>query len=106
MKAIIRFLTWLAANTRLLYAFLVALLVHVTLIAALGWIKIGASRPRIVASFDAGVLPPSAADQDAQGPNAAAHDFDYNGPQLGAGGGTSGAGPGGVPTAAGGTPES
>ena len=53
MKAIIKFLTWLAANTRLLYAFLVALLIHVTLIAAFGWIKIGANRPRIVASFDA-----------------------------------------------------
>jgi len=106
MKAIIKFLAWLAANTRLLYAFLVALLLHVALIAAFGWIKIGDNRPRIVASFDAGVLPPPVADKDAQGPNAATRDFDYNGPTLGAGGGTTGKGPGGVPTAGGGTPES
>ena len=105
MKAIIKFLTWLAANTRLLYAFLVALLIHVTLIAAFGWIRIGANRPRIVASFDAGVRPP-ATDKDAQGPNAASRDFDYNGPTLGAGGGTTGTGSGGVPTAGGGTAES
>jgi hypothetical protein len=89
-----------------LYAFLVALLIHVTLIAAFGWIKIGVNRPRIVASFDAGVLPPPAADRNAQGPNAASHDFDYNGPTLGAGGGTMGKGPGGNPTAGGGTVES
>ncbi|MGO9243193.1 MAG: hypothetical protein ACLP0A_04545 [Verrucomicrobiia bacterium] len=106
MKAFIKFLTWLAANTRLLYAFLVALLIHVTLIAAFGWIKIGANRPRIVASFDAGVLPPPTADKDAQSPNVASHEFDYNGPTLGAGGGTGGNGPGGVPTAGGGTAES
>ena len=106
MKAIIKFLTWLSANTRLLYAFLIALLIHVTLIAAFGWIKIGANRPRIVAAFDAGVLPPSAADKDVQGQTAAFHDFDYNGPTLGAGGGTSERVPGGVPTAGGGTTES
>ena len=105
MKAIIKFLTWLAANTLLLYAFLVALLIHVTLIAAFGWIKMGGNRPRIVASFDAGVLPPPAVDKEAQVQNAA-HDFDYNGPTFDAGGGTSGTGPGGIPTAGGGTPES
>ncbi len=106
MKAIIKFLTWLSANTRLLYAFLVALLIHVTLIAAFGWIKIGANRPRIVAAFDAGVLPPPAADKGVQGQTAASHDFDYNGPTLGAGGGMSETGPGGIPTAGGGAPES
>jgi hypothetical protein len=106
MKAIIKFLRWLAANTRLLYAFLIALLIHVTLIAAFGWIKIGANRPRIVAVFDAGVLPPPATDKDTQGPNAASHDFDYNSPTLGAGGGTMRKGPAGIPTAGGGAPES
>jgi len=106
MKAIIRFLVWLAANTRLLYAFLVALLIHVTLIAAFGWIKIGATRPRIVATFDAGVLPPRTVDKVAQGQNTLDRNFDYNGPTLGAGDGTMGKGPGGVPTAGGGTPES
>jgi hypothetical protein len=106
MKAIIKFLTWLAANMLLLYAFLIALLIHVSLIAALGWIKIGANHPRIVASFDASVLPPPAADKDAQAPNAGSHDFDYSGSILGSGGGTMGKGPGGVPTAGGGTPES
>ncbi len=105
MKAIIKSLAWLATNTRLLYAFLVALLIHVTLIAAFGWIKISANRPRIVATFDAGVLPPSAAEKDAQRQNAPDRNFDYNGPTLGAGGGTMGKGPGGVPTAGGGTPE-
>jgi len=79
MNAIIKFLIWSAANTRLLYAFLIALLIHVTLIAALGWIKIGINRPRIVASFDAGVLPPPAADKSTQGPNTASRGFDYNG---------------------------
>jgi hypothetical protein len=106
MRAIIKFLAWLAANTRLLYAFLIALLIHVTLIAAFGWIKIGANRPRIVASFEAGVLPPPVTDKNAQAPNTASHDFDYNGPTLGAGGGTMGKGPGGVPTAGGGTADS
>src|SRR5258708_7881687 len=106
MRAIIKFLTWLAANTHLLYAFLAALLIHATLIAALSWIKVGANRPRIVARFDAGVLPPSAADRDTQDQNATAHDLDYNGPTLGAGGGTMGKGAGGVPTAGGGTVES
>jgi hypothetical protein len=106
MKAIIKFLTWLAANTRLLYAFLVALLIHVALIAAFGWVRIGANRPRIVASFDAGVLPPLAVDKDVHDPNTASRNFDYNGSTLGAGGGTSGTGPGGIPTAGGGTPES
>jgi hypothetical protein len=106
MNAIIKFLTWSAANTRLLYAFLIALLIHVALIAALGWIKIGVNRPRIVASFDAGVLPPPTADKNAPGPNTAYRGFDYNGPTFGAGGGTVGEGPGGVPTAGGGAAES
>src|ERR1017187_4043540 len=106
MKAIIRFLTWLVANTRLLYAFLIALVIHVTLIAAFGWMKIGANRPRFIASFDAGVLPLPVADKSAQDPSTTSRDFHYNGPTLGTGGGTIGKGPGGVPTAGGGTPES
>src|ERR1700733_15016955 len=106
MKAIIKFLAWLAANTLLLYAFLIALLIHVALIAALGWIKIGVNRPKIVASFDTSVLPPAVTDKDAQGLKVPSHDSDYNGATLGAGGGTVGKGPGGVPTAGGGTPES
>src|SRR5271170_4639008 len=102
MKAIIKFLAWLAANTLLLYAFLVALLIHLTLIAALGWIKIGANRPRYVASFNADVLPPSTTpDKDTQNPNVTHRELDYNGPSLGEGGGTTGNGPGGVPTAGG-----
>lgn len=105
MKAIVKFLTWLAANTRLLYAFLVALLIHVTLIVAFAWIKIGTNRPRIVASFDAGVLPPPATDKAASSQNAAPRDFDHNGPTLGEGGGTTGKGPGGIRTAGGGMAE-
>jgi hypothetical protein len=107
MKAIIKFLAWLAANTVLLYAFLVALLIHLTLIAALGWIKTGANRPRYVASFSADILPPSTTpDKDTQNPKVTHSDLDYAGPTLGEGGGTTGKGPGGIPTAGGGSAES
>jgi hypothetical protein len=106
MKTIIRFLAWLAANTQLLYAFLVALLIHLTLVAAFGWIKVGVARPRFVASFDAGSIPPLIPEKDVQDPNAASRDFDYNGLTAGAGGGTTGRGPGGIPTAGGGMPTS
>ncbi|MGA2603905.1 MAG: prenyltransferase/squalene oxidase repeat-containing protein [Verrucomicrobiia bacterium] len=105
MKTIIKLLAWFAANTRLLCCFLVALLIHVALIGAFGRVRLEANRPRIVASFDAGPLPPPANTKEAEDPNAAYRDLDYGGQTLGAGGGTAGKGSGGVPTAGGGTPE-
>ncbi|HVM59581.1 MAG TPA: hypothetical protein VMV72_01840 [Verrucomicrobiae bacterium] len=96
MRSIIRFLSWFAANTRLLYCFLVALLIHVALLAACGWITFGAARPRTVAVFDASTVPPPVPPESAV--NRTATDRDYDIAALGAGGGTGGKGLGGVPT--------
>ena len=94
-----RFITWLMGLTRLMRYFVVAVLFHVMLLAILGSIKIVAILPKIVAAFDAPVLPP--AREEEPDPFAAYRDFEYNGPTLGGGGGTGGKGPGGTPTASG-----
>ncbi len=106
MKTAKKFLRWLAANTLLLHAFLTALLIHVTLIAAFALIKVGTSRPRFVATFDGGAIPPPSAEKKIQSSSASSRGFDYSAPTLGAGGGTGGEGPGGIPTAGGGAVES
>jgi hypothetical protein len=101
-----KFLVWWMAQKRFMRYFVIALLLHVGLLAVLGSIKIVAVVPKIVASFEAARLPQLPADKESDDPNAAYRDFEYKGPTLGAGGGTPGKGPGGVPTAAGGTPGS
>jgi hypothetical protein len=101
-----RFLAWLMAQTHIVRYFVIALLLHVALLAILGSIRIVTILPKIVASFDAVPLPPAASDKEPDDPNAVYRDFEYKGRTLGGGGGTPGKGPGGVPTAGGGTPES
>jgi len=105
MKAITRtFPTWLIAQTRLMRYFVIALLVHVALLAVLGSIKMVASLPKVTASFEGAPLPSPSGDREPDDPNAVYRDFEYKGPTLGGGGGTPGKGAGGVPTA-GSTPE-
>lgn len=94
------------AQRRIARYFVIALLLHVALLALVGRRAFEAFQPKIVASFDAAPLPPPRAEKEPDAPNAAYGDFEYKGPTLGGGGGTSGKGPGGVPTAGGGTPES
>ena len=101
-----RFLAWLMAQTHIVRYFVIALLLHVALLAILGSIRIVAILPKIVASFDAAPLPPAGSDKEPDDPNAVYRDFEYNGRTRGGGGGTGGKGPGGVPTAGRGTPES
>ena len=88
------------AQTRLMRYFIIALLLHVALLAVLGSIKIVAILPKVVASFEGAPLPAKEPDD----PNAVYRNFEYKGPTVGGGGGTPGKGAGGVPTA-GGTPE-
>ena len=95
-------LEWLMAQTRFLRYFIIALLLHVALIAVLGSIKIVAILPKMTASFEGAPLP--SADKEPDDPNAVYRDFEYRGPTLGGGGGTPGKGAGGIPTA-GGVPE-
>ena len=98
-----KFFAWFLSQTRLMRYFIIALLFHVLILAVVGSMKIVAVIPRIVAAFEGAPLPPlPEAEPD---PFAAYRDFDYTGPTLGGGGGTGGKGPGGVPTAGGGTPE-
>ncbi len=92
------------AQTRLMRYFIIALLLHVALLAILGSIKIVAILPKVVASFEGTPLPPPPADKEPDDPNAVYRDFEYKGATVGGGGGTPGKGAGGVPTA-GGTPE-
>src|SRR5882724_2661487 len=105
MKAITRkFPTWLMAQTRLMRYFIIALLLHVALLGVLGSIKIVASLPKVVASFEGAPLTPPASDKEPDDPSAVYRNFEYKGQTLGGGGGTPGKGAGGMPTA-GGTPE-
>src|SRR6266404_2186189 len=100
MKAITRnFPTWLMAQTRLMRYFIIALLLHVALLAVLGSIKIVAILPKVNASFEGAPLPPPTPNKEPDDPNAAYRNFDYKGPTVGGGGGTPGKGAGGVPTA-------
>ncbi|HTS19481.1 MAG TPA: prenyltransferase/squalene oxidase repeat-containing protein [Verrucomicrobiae bacterium] len=101
MRSIIKLLSWLAANTRLLYCFLLALLIHVVLIAAFGWMSFGAVRSRTVALFDASTVPLPSPNQGPATPTTADRDGDNS--IVGAGGGAGGQGPGGMPTTAGGS---
>lgn len=90
--------------TRIMRYFVVALLFHVAVLFLLGSVKIVAYVTPIIAEFVAppDTFKPSEAEPD---PYAVYRDFEYTGPDLGGGGGTPGKGPGGVPTAGGGTPE-
>ena len=99
------FITWLMGLTRIMRYFVVAVMFHVGILAVLGSIKIVAIMPKIVASFTGGNAPPPIAETAPEDPYAVYRDFEYNGPTLGGGGGTPGKGPGGVPTAGGGTPD-
>ena len=92
------------AQTRLMRYFIIALLLHVALLAILGSIKIVAILPKVVASFEGTPLPPPPADKEPNDPSAVYRDFEYKGLTTGGGGGTPGKGAGGIPTA-GGTPE-
>lgn len=90
--------------TRIMRYFVVALVFHVAVLFLLGSVKIVAYVTPIIAEFVAppDTFKPSEAEPD---PYAVYRDFEYTGPDLGGGGGTPGKGPGGVPTAGGGTPE-
>ncbi len=89
--------------TRMMRYLVIAVLFHVLLLVILGSVKIVAVLPKIVAQFQGASLPPPP--EQEPDPFAAYRDFDYNGPTTGGGGGTSGKGPGGIPTAAGTTPQ-
>jgi hypothetical protein len=77
--------------------FVIAVLVHVVILLVLASIKIVAHVPKIVATFEGAPLRPQR--EEEPDPFAAYRDFDYTGPTVGGGGGTSGKGPGGIPTA-------
>lgn len=98
------FLPWLMGLTRIMRYFVVAVLFHVGVLFLLGSMKIVAYVTPMIAEFVAppDSIKPSEAEPD---PYAVYRDFEYSGPDLGGGGGTPGKGPGGVPTAGGGTPE-
>src|SRR3989442_12562399 len=76
-----KFMTWLMGRTRLMRCFVIAVLFHVVVGILLGSIKIVAILPKIIASFDAAVLPP--VKEEEPDPFAAFRDFDYSGPTLG-----------------------
>ncbi len=95
------FLAWLMSLTVIMRYFVIAVIVHVGLIALLGSIKIVAIVPKIVASFAGAPLPPPMDDTMPDDPFAAYRDFDYSGPEMGAGGGLGGEGAGGSPDAGG-----
>ncbi len=95
-----KFITWLMGLTVIMRYFVIAVLFHVALLVVLASIKIVAIVPAIVASFTDTPLPPPANLNDVpEDPFAAYRDYDYKGPDLGAGGGTGQKGPGGTPTA-------
>src|ERR1017187_7360959 len=96
---------WLMAQTRLTRYFIIALMLHVALLAILGSIKIVAFLPKVVASFEGTPLRPPTTDKEPYDPNAVYRDFEYKGPTAGGGGGTPGKAAGGIPTA-GSTPKS
>jgi hypothetical protein len=93
-----RFHAWLMSQPVMMRCFVIAVLVHVVILLVLASIKIVAQVPKIVATFEGASLPPQK--EEEPDPFAAYRDFDYTGPTVGGGGGTSGKGPGGIPTAA------
>jgi hypothetical protein len=97
-------LEWLMGQTRLMRYLIIALLLHVVLLAVLGSIKVVATFPKIVASFEPAPLPLPSIEKQPDNSSASSRNFEHTGPTLGGGGGTPGTGPGGVPTA-GGTTE-
>jgi hypothetical protein len=104
MKLVSRtFLKWLSGQTRLMQYFIIALLLHLGVLFGLTLIKVATATVKIIADFRDVSLPPM--QQDDVDPYAVYRDFEYSGPTLGGGGGAGGKGPGGVPTAGGGTPE-
>lgn len=91
--------------TRIMRYFVVAVAFHAGVLFLLGSVKIVAYVTPILAEF---VAPPDTfkpSQTEPDDPYAVYRDFEYTGPNLGGGGGSPGKGPGGVPTAAGGTPE-
>ena len=98
-----KFIVWLMGLTTFIRYLVIAILFHVLILFVMGSVKIVTEMPKIIAAFDSAALPPPVKDVDVD-PFAALRDFDYNGPTLGAGGGTPSKGPGGLKTAAGTTP--
>ena len=94
-----KFISWLMTRTIFLRYLIIAILFHVLILFVLGSIKIVTVLPKIIASFDF-VTPPPMPKHEEMDPFAALRDFSYSGPTLGGGGGTSGKGAGGIPTAA------
>ena len=89
--------------TTVMRYFVIALLIHVGIVFLLASIKIAtAIPPMIISAFNA--VPPPPPIETEPDPLAALRNVEYNGPTTGAGGGTPGVGPGGIPTAAGNTP--
>lgn len=88
--------------TRMMRYFVIAVMFHAALLFVLGSIKIVAYLPKIIARFEDVPLPRADEPED---PTAVYREFEYSGPTLGAGGGDGKKGPGGVPTAGGGTPD-
>ena len=97
-------MTWLMGLTAIMRYFVIAILLHVAVLLVLLSVKVVNAAPVIFAKIAGDFVPPPAAKDDADDPFAAERDFEYKGPTLGAGGGTPGKGPGGIPTAAGTTP--
>ena len=98
-----KFIVWLMSLTTFIRYLVIAVMFHVLILFIMGSVKIVTEMPKIIAAFESGALPPPSKVDDVD-PFAALRDFDYNGPTLGAGGGTPGKGPGGLKTAAGTTP--
>jgi hypothetical protein len=94
-------LEWLMAQSRLMRYLIIALLLHVALLAVLGLIKIAATFPKTVASFESAPLPLPSIEKQPDDSSASWRTFEYAGPTLGGGGGTPGESAGGVPTAGG-----
>ena len=91
-----KFTVWLMSLPIVMRCLVIAVFFHIALLLVLVLIKIPVVYPKIFATFEGTILHPSK--QEEPDPFAGYRDFDYSGPTLGAGGGTPGKGPGGVPT--------
>ncbi|MDW8343510.1 MAG: terpene cyclase/mutase family protein [Verrucomicrobiae bacterium] len=102
MKAVSnKFLAWLMGLTTITRYFVIALLLHVLVVLGLASVKIVVVVSDIVAELTGGMALPPPSDDLPEDPYAVYRDFEYQGPDLGEGGGLGGKGPGGNPLAGG-----
>lgn len=96
-----KFLAWLMGLTTIMRYFVIALLLHVVIVVGLASVKIVVVVSDIVAELTGGMALPPPSEDLPEDPYAVYRDFEYQGPDLGEGGGLGGKGPGGNPLAGG-----